>query len=479
MIEISFEQKNDLGLKYVRDRLETVCPYGGKRLKEEGFYSPRQKEELERELDNVSLLLAALKSCEDEVLDLRHRLSGLKELTASITGCESRALSEVELFELTALCRRFQALIPKAQALPGYEKLAEIDFQPVDGPLRILDPSGSGRLSFYVEDERTPELAKARRQKRTLEKQLKEADAPREMLLRSRQEAVKAEEDALSQIYADMSLALRPYTGLLLNNTGAAGRLDAALAKALLARRCGCCRPGTGGEDLELTEAVHPQIAAALEERGRSFVPVTAHLPRGVTVLTGANMGGKSVAMKTIVLNTALALSGCFVFAKAAQIPMFDRLELINRDFTDTARGLSSFGGEILRFNEAAKHLEEGDFSFIAMDEFARGTNAQEGAAIARGVVRYLSDKKAVTLLATHYDGTAQLAARHYQVRGLRNLPEGEHGGGTETDRLRRIEQAMDYGLIPVENEADCPRDALRICEMLGMEEEILKAIRE
>ena len=113
------------------------------------------------------------------------------------------------------------------------------------------------------------------------------------------------------------------------------------------------------------------------------------------------------------------------------------------------------------------------------MDEFARGTNAQEGAAIARGVVRYLSDKKAVTLLATHYDGTAQLAARHYQVRGLRNLPEGEHGGGTETDRLRRIEQAMDYGLIPVENEADCPRDALRICEMLGMEEEILKAIRE
>ena len=113
------------------------------------------------------------------------------------------------------------------------------------------------------------------------------------------------------------------------------------------------------------------------------------------------------------------------------------------------------------------------------MDEFARGTNAREGAAIARAVVRYLSGKNAVTLLATHYDGTAEFAVRHYQVKGLKRLEETDAASGTGTDRLRRIENAMDYGLIPVEPGTECPRDALRVCRMLGMDREILGYIAE
>ena len=58
--ELSFEQAEDLGLKYVRDLLEPVCPYGVKRLRAEGFYAPEQRDALERELDNVALLRAAL-----------------------------------------------------------------------------------------------------------------------------------------------------------------------------------------------------------------------------------------------------------------------------------------------------------------------------------------------------------------------------------------------------------------------------------
>ena len=37
----------------------------------------------------------------------------------------------------------------------------------------------------------------------------------------------------------------------------------------------------------------------------------------------------------------------------------------------------------------------------------------------------------------------------------------------------------MDYGLIPVESGTECPRDALRICHMLGMEPEILRLIED
>lgn len=477
MIALSYEQSEDLGLKYVRDLLEPVCPYGVKRLRAEGFYDAARRDALERELDNVALLCAALEADERAVLDLRHALSALKDLSGIFSACEGRALSEVELYELTAFCLRLKALIPRVEALPGYDRLDGVRFPAVDAPLAILDPAGTGRLSFYVEDKRSEALRDARERKRAAERMLRAGDTDRAALTAQRQDAVRAEEQALDVIYRDMSEALRAHLPALRDCASSAGRLDAALSKALLARRCGCCRPVIGTDALRLSDAVHPQIAAALEARGRRFTPISVELCRGVTVLTGANMGGKSVALKTVVLNTALALSGCFVFCRTAEVPLFDRLELINRDFSNASEGLSSFGGEILRFNEAAAHLREGGLSFIAMDEFARGTNAREGAAIARGAVKYLASRNAVTLLTTHYDGTAEFAVRHYQVKGLTRMDGAAPVSGTGTDRLRAIESTMDYGLIPVEPGTECPRDALRICRLLGLERGILDAI--
>ena len=82
-----------------------------------------------------------------------------------------------------------------------------------------------------------------------------------------------------------------------------------------------------------------------------------------------------------------------------------------------------------------------------------------------------------MTLLTTHYDNTAALAVRHYQVKGLKKLEELPEGtvSGTGTDRLRLIEQAMDYGLMEVEPGTKCPRDAVRISRLLGLPEEILQ----
>ena len=474
MIRLSFEQKQDIGLKYVRDRLEPVCPYGVRRLKSEGFYEPEQQEALERELDNVELLSAALTKEKILADSLRHELGFLKDLSLTLVRLEDQTLSEVELFELTVFCLRMKKIAEQAAQLSAYDKLEGIRFAPSDDMLAVLDPSGEGRLSFYIEDGRSEELLKARTVKRELERQLRGAGAEeRESLLAARDEAARKEEKALDAIYRGISEALRPHLKKLRQNADSAGRLDACLAKAKLALQNACVRPAVGGEELILTEAVHPEVAQSLQERGRTFTPISVGLPRGVTVLTGANMGGKSVALKTVVLNTLLALSGCFVFCRKAQVPMFSRIELINRDFSDAGRGLSSFGGEILRFNEAAERFKEGGLSLIIMDEFARGTNAREGAQIAKGAVRYLAAQPAVTLFATHYDGAAEAAVRHYQVKGLQRLSE-EAEPARGTDGLRRIENAMDYGLISVEPGTECPRDAIAICRLLGLPEEVL-----
>ena len=482
-IELTYEQKQDIGLKYVLDLLEPACPYGVKLLKSMRFYKSGEKAELERELDNVSIMLSALETEPDTVSSIRHILSALKDISGSIKNCATGTLTEIELFELTAFLLRIKELIPLAEMLDGYDEMEGARFERVEEPLSVLDPQSSGRLSFFVEDTRTPELSRLRRNKRELEEKLRSPYADKDGIMAERLAIASNEERELLSIYADMTDSLRPMLPILETNISAAGRLDFVIQKALLAHRYSSSRPDMGGESLLLEEAANPEIAEALERNGSGFTPITFEMPQGVTILTGANMGGKSVAIKTIALNIALAQMGYFVFCKKAEIPIFDRVELINRDFSSVTGGLSGFGGEILRFNEAVDGLCEGGISFIAMDEFARGTNSEEGSAIVRSVVKFLNAKNAVTVLATHYDGAAEFASRRYQARGLCSLRQAgtqsvPTGRSADTGRLSRfVAEHMDYGFTRVDRDADYPRDAVLVCRLLGMGEEILNEI--
>ena len=478
MATLSYEQQIEIGYRYVRDQMEAASPYGALRLRKEGFYTPDQREELEAELDAVALFARALTADRTAVLDLRQQMTSLKDLRGTFDRCsEGTVLTEVELFELSSFCNRIRLMIPLAEWMRAFGAADSLMLSDMEAPLRILQPEEPGRTGFYIEDSRTPALLEARSAKRSLARLIRQER--NESLLRQHQEAVDAEEKALAAIYADLSGSLRPYMPLFRKNADTAGRLDAALAKALQAIRFGCTRPRIGGNALLMTDAIHPQVASALERENRSFSPISIRMPQGVTVLTGANMGGKSIALKTVLLNTALALSGCFVFCREAEIPMFGQIDLISRDLSDAEQGLSSFGAEIMAFNEAAAHIPADELSLIVMDEFSRGTNAEEGAAIVRAAVKYLAGKNAVTLLATHYEGAAEYAVKHYQVKGLRKQ-EGASDlppAGSPSEALRRIGEAMDYGLIEVRSGTECPHDAVRICRMLGLPQEMLSML--
>ena len=84
--------------------------------------------------------------------------------------------------------------------------------------------------------------------------------------------------------------------------------LDLLLAKARLARRFGCVRPEIDPQGrVEASDMIHPEVADHLRARGGAFTPVSLMLERGTTVITGANMGGKSVSLKSTTLNLLLA----------------------------------------------------------------------------------------------------------------------------------------------------------------------------
>ena len=77
----------------------------------------------------------------------------------------------------------------------------------------------------------------------------------------------------------------------------------------------------------------------------------------------------------------------------------------------------------------------------------------------------------------------AQRASAHYQVIGLKELNVeqlqkeiADRGGEVGIELIGRH---MNYGLYRVEGKQDCPRDALNICRLLGMEPEILEMVEK
>jgi len=59
---------------------------------------------------------------------------------------------------------------------------------------------------------------------------------------------------------------------------------------------------------------------------------VTLTLQPGSTVVTGANMGGKSVTIRTLVLNATLAGWGILPYARHFRLPYFQAIFWVAED---------------------------------------------------------------------------------------------------------------------------------------------------
>lgn len=474
-MELTFAQKENIGFQFVLSQMRPCSPFGQQMLRDLTPMAPDQRQEIQRQLGNIRRVLDAEQHGR-ELQQLQRLFMGLKMVRPAAEKCLEADLNAIELFELKRFLLQSQDIYALYAQLQPALALEGICLENTQAALDILDPDGNRAVSFYISDSSSEKLTALRREKRELEAALRENP---EEALRNRRSQIAGEEELEEQrIQGQMSRALRPHIPAMLANMDAIGDWDLTLEKARVARLFGGCEPVLTEMKLEMTDMVNPRILQLLEDQKKTFTPISIALTPGATVITGANMGGKSVALKTIALNIFLVHCGFFPFAKSAKVPLFDGLHIISEDLESIDRGLSSFGGEMVRFNRVTDILRQG-FHFVLLDEFARGTNPHEGAAIVRAVTRYLNGQNAISVLATHYDHVADAAVAHYQVAGLKGLDwealardiqglDGESGA-------QRIVRCMNYGLFRVEGRQDCPRDALHICRLLGMQPEIVE----
>lgn len=156
-----------------------------------------------------------------------------------------------------------------------------------------------------------------------------------------RHQVVLEEEEEEQIIREQLTKRLQPYLDAMLYNANVTGRLDLLLEKLTATYFGKAVKPvfsGMIGMDVEnmykntasdisfkLENVTNPWVASVLKNRGLEFTPLSIELTQGATVITGANMGGKSISLKTIVLNVVLAMCG-FMYMQIMQRFRFLRI---------------------------------------------------------------------------------------------------------------------------------------------------------
>ena len=480
MIKLSFSQKSACGFKYILDKAEPYSAPGKNALKKAEFFAPDKKAELLTELENVERLKKAVACRSKEVSRLESVFFHLKDLHNTFARLSHTTLDEVELFELKAFLRLVRQAAEIAANLSAEYGLEDFVFRNTDEAFDLL--TGYMGVVFFVVAGLPYTLFAAPRDKEAANAALARAENE-ERLAAAKQahlEAAAREEAALEEARAKLCSLLRPFAEDFSYNSSLAGRLDLTLAKARLAYATNAVKPSVSGDKLRLKELTNPEMAEKLGLRGAAFTPVSIEADRGVTLITGANMGGKSVALKTVALNVLLALAGFFVYASEATVPLFGFVEILNENMQSVDRGLSTFGGEIVRLNSVMQKLKSGEYGLCLMDEFAGGTNFEEGSRIFRAAERALNEMNGIFILTTHFDGVSADANALYQVKGLSGADLASLDREIEcgADGAELVARYMDYGLVKVEDKTKgVPKDAVAVCKLLRLDSDVLKYI--
>lgn len=285
-------------------------------------------------------------------------------------------------------------------------------------------------------------------------------------------ERVAEEEEA---VRARLSATMREHAGALDAAMRAFGEADVLVAAARFAKTYACAPAAVAGEGIAFDEGRYLPLEVELAAQGRAITPIALHLD-GMAVLTGPNMGGKSVALRTCGFIAACAQLGLPVPARRARVALFAAIDWLGIGTEETSGGglLSAFAREVVALRDVlARDVRP---RLILLDEFARTTTPREGAALLVAIVGHLRAHGACGIAATHLSGVAETArVRHYAVRGLRAIPRRLPGGDL-AKALETLAASMDYTLEDVGGARAGGADAIALASLLGVDPAVIDA---
>jgi DNA mismatch repair protein MutS2 len=227
----------------------------------------------------------------------------------------------------------------------------------------------------------------------------------------NRMRALQAQEQAeVARILAELSALVGREAAQVAINVDVYVELDLAGARARIADRMDAVAPElVDGAVVDLVDARHP----LLEVRP---IPQTIRLDAQTRMLivSGPNMGGKTVTLKLIGLAVLMTACGMHVPAAAARIGAFARVRTDIGDEQSIVQNASTFSAHLRRLAEIVADAD--DRTLILIDEIGAGTEPNAGAALAVAVLERLLERGALVVATTHATELKLFGAEHPHV---------------------------------------------------------------
>jgi DNA mismatch repair protein MutS2 len=205
------------------------------------------------------------------------------------------------------------------------------------------------------------------------------------------------EEREVARILQALSGEIGRVAGAIEVNVEMLATIDLLAAKADLARR-------TDGVAPELTEE-----AAIFIERGRHPLLDERAVPQSLAidqttrllVISGPNMGGKTVALKMTGLFVVMTYCGMQIpAAQGTRVGRFERVVADIGDEQSLAANTSTFSAHLERMREILSGANARTLAIV--DEIGGGTEPSAGAALARAMLERLLETWARAIVSTH-----------------------------------------------------------------------------
>ena len=270
-------------------------------------------------------------------------------------------------------------------------------------------------------------------------------------ILKEKEDMILSAEDKIINLEYNLFIEIRDkckeYTGELQRIAKVISEIDVLQSYALVSEKYNYVRPVISStNEINVKESRHPVVEKVL--KGEEYVPNDIVMDNNTDILliTGPNMAGKSTYMRQLGIIAIMAQIGCFVPAREAMLPVFDKIFTRIGASDDLVSGESTFMVEMMEASRAIRFATKN--SLILFDELGRGTATFDGMSLAEAILEYIASKiRCKTLFSTHYHELTDMEKNLNNLKNKHVSAVEENGNITFLHKVKDGSVDKSYGI--------------------------------